>query len=78
MITFLTSPKPFIGIDKENQYRAIKNWKLIADNVEIILYGNSEGIENAANELNVKISYDIVGLPFPLQNIEFLLQPTRI
>ena len=30
------------------------------------------------NELNVKISYDIVGLPFPPQNIEFLLQPTRI
>jgi phage baseplate assembly protein W len=29
-------------------------------------------------ELNIKISYDIVGLPVPLQNIEFLLQPTRI
>ena len=60
MITFLTSPKPFIGIDKENQYTAIKNWKLIADNVEIILYGNSEGIENAANELNVKIVKNII------------------
>jgi phage baseplate assembly protein W len=36
-----------------------------------------ESIEDS-NELNVKISYDIVGLPFPLQNIEFLLQPTRI
>jgi len=30
------------------------------------------------NELNVKIEYDIVGLGFPRQNIEFLLQPTRI
>ncbi len=36
-----------------------------------------ESIEDS-NELNIKISYDIVGLPFPLQNIEFLLQPTRI
>ena len=36
-----------------------------------------ESIEDS-NELNVKISYDIVGLPFPPQNIEFLLQPTRI
>ena len=36
-----------------------------------------ESIEDS-NELNAKISYDIVGLPFPLQNIEFLLQPTRI
>lgn len=30
------------------------------------------------NELNVQISYDIVGLPFPTQNIEFILQPTRV
>jgi phage baseplate assembly protein W len=36
-----------------------------------------ESIEDS-NELNIKISYDIVGLPFPPQNIEFLLQPTRI
>ena len=36
-----------------------------------------ESMEDS-NELNVKISYDIVGLPFPPQNIEFLLQPTRI
>jgi phage baseplate assembly protein W len=31
-----------------------------------------------SNDLNVKIQYDIVGLPFPTQNIEFLLQPTRL
>jgi len=30
------------------------------------------------NELNVIINYDIIGLPFPPQNIEFILQPTRI
>jgi hypothetical protein len=30
------------------------------------------------NEINVQISYDIVGLPLPTQNIEFLLQPTRV
>ena len=27
--------------------------------------------------LNVTITYDIIGLPFPTQNVEFLLQPTR-
>lgn len=31
-----------------------------------------------SNELNVRISYDIVGLPFPQQNIEFLLVPARV
>ena len=29
-------------------------------------------------ELNIKLTYDIVGIPVPTQNIEFLLQPTRI
>ena len=29
-------------------------------------------------ELQIRIEYDITGLPFPQQNIEFLLQPTRI
>ena len=30
------------------------------------------------NDLNINISYYIVGLPFPTQNIEFILQPTRV
>ena len=29
-------------------------------------------------ELQIRIEYEITGLPFPIQNIEFLLQPTRI
>jgi phage baseplate assembly protein W len=35
-------------------------------------------IPDDSNELNIRLSYDIVGLPFPQQNIEFILQPTRI
>ena len=31
-----------------------------------------------SHELQIRIEYEIVGLPFPTQNIEFLLQPTRI
>jgi phage baseplate assembly protein W len=34
--------------------------------------------EYDTNDLNIKIQYDIVGLPVPTQNIEFLLQPTRL
>ena len=29
-------------------------------------------------ELQRRVEYEITGLPFPTQNIEFLLQPTRI
>jgi phage baseplate assembly protein W len=31
-----------------------------------------------SNELNVNIKYDIVGLPFPVQTIDFVLQPSRV
>ena len=31
-----------------------------------------------SNELNVRIVYDILGLPIPQQNIEFILVPARI
>jgi phage baseplate assembly protein W len=31
-----------------------------------------------SNDLNVEISYDIIGLSFPLQTVDFVLQPTRI
>ena len=31
-----------------------------------------------SNSLEIKVAYQIVGLPLPQQNIEFLLQPTRV
>ena len=34
--------------------------------------------EMDSHELNIKVEYDIVGLPLPLQNIEFLLQPSKL
>lgn len=31
-----------------------------------------------SNEMDVQIEYDIIGLPFPQQIINFILQPTRV
>ena len=45
--------------------------RILLRNVEI-------EIPDDTNDLNIKIAYDIVGLPFPTQNIEFILQPTRV
>ena len=68
MLTFLSSPKPFKGKDKENQYRAITNWLSAADGAEVILYGDSAGIEEAGRELNVKVIKDVesssLGVPY--------------
>lgn len=31
-----------------------------------------------SNDVEIEVSYDIVGLPFPTQTIQFLLQPSRL
>jgi hypothetical protein len=68
MITFLASPKPFKGIVKEHQYRAIRTWLESSENVEVILYGDSAGIDEAGRDLGVQVVKQIdcapSGLPY--------------
>jgi hypothetical protein len=59
MITFLSSPKPFQGIAKEHQYRAVANWLTVAEGAEVILYGDSAGIEEAGADLGVRVQKEI-------------------
>jgi phage baseplate assembly protein W len=52
----------------------------LLNNYEYRIKINSIKVESEldSNDLNISISYNIVGAPFPTQNIEFILQPTRI
>ena len=54
--------------------------KVLLENFEPRIRTTEVLVENVedSNELNVTITYDIVGLPFPQQNIEFILVPARI
>jgi len=63
-----------IGVSLEEEIKSLLNnfeprIKLTQVNIE-------DDIEE--NGLYITIRYNIVGLPFPEQNIEFLLQPSRI
>mgnify|MGYP001255938600 FL=1 len=31
-----------------------------------------------SNDLNIRISYDVIGISIPAQTVEFILQPTRV
>ena len=68
MISFLASPKPFIGIAREHQYRAIRSWLSSGKDVEVILYGDSAGIVEAGIELGVQVVQQIdcapSGIPY--------------
>lgn len=59
MITFLSSPKPFVGISLSNQMNAIRSWLALGDAVEVILYGNSDGTKRIVSKFGIQWVPDI-------------------
>ncbi len=53
MITFLSSPKPFIGNAGVIQRTAIKSWKAVHPDVEVVIYGDGEGVAATCREMGV-------------------------
>lgn len=68
MITFLTSPKAFIGHANTIQRNAIRSWQAINKDVEVILYGDGENVSETCQELGVSHVPDVLcspaGIPF--------------
>lgn len=68
MITFFTTAKDFVDKNKTAQVNAIKSWKIANAEVEIILFGYSEGAKEIAEELQLIYVPDIKtshqGTPF--------------
>jgi hypothetical protein len=54
MITFFTTPKPFLGHIGVIQRNAIESWKRVHPEAEVILFGNDEGAAEAARELQIR------------------------
>ena len=64
-----------------------ESFEFLEDEIEILLRNFEPRVEVTRvfaqgqvdnNGVFVQIEYDIVGLPLPTQNVQFLLQPTRI
>jgi hypothetical protein len=53
MLTIFATPKPFVGHNGVIQRNAIASWTKLVPRPEIILLGDSEGIEAIASELGV-------------------------
>jgi hypothetical protein len=43
MLTFFTTAKPFVGHSGIIQRNALRSWKLLDPDVEVILFGDEEG-----------------------------------
>jgi len=68
MITFLSSPKPFNGYIGTIQRNAIRSWRAVHPDAEVIIYGDGEGVSEACRELKVLHVPDVpctpTGIPY--------------
>lgn len=59
MVTIFTTAKPFLGHSGVIQRNALKSWKLLHADVEVILFGDDEGAGAAANDLSIRYEPEI-------------------
>lgn len=54
MVTIFAIPKPFCGHIKTTQENALRSWRRLSPDCEIILYGDEAGTERAAAKCNAR------------------------
>jgi hypothetical protein len=54
MLTFFTTAKPFTGHSGIIQRNALKSWKQLHAEVEVIVFGNEEGVAKVCAELGLR------------------------
>jgi hypothetical protein len=59
MITFFTTPKPFLGHIDVIQRNAIESWKRVHPDAEVILFGDEQGAAEASRELQIRHVPDV-------------------
>jgi hypothetical protein len=53
MLTFFSTPKPFTGHSAVIQQNALRSWRLLHPELEVILFGNDAGAAEVCRELNL-------------------------
>lgn len=59
MITFFTTPKPFLGHIGIIQRNALQSWKRIHPQCEVLLFGDEEGAAEAAQRFGIRHVPDV-------------------
>lgn len=73
MLTAFTIPKPFKGHIAVTQRNTLRSWKLLAPDVEVIVFGEEQGTAEICRELGLRHEPDIECSEFgtPLLNYAF-------
>jgi hypothetical protein len=54
MLTFFSTPKPFIGHSNVIQRNALRSWTLLHPEVEVILFGDDQGAAEVCSDLQIR------------------------
>jgi hypothetical protein len=54
MLTIFSTPKPFKGHSNVIQRNALKSWTLLHPDVEVILFGDEEGVAETCRDLGIR------------------------
>lgn len=54
MITFFTTPKPFVGHISVIQNNALESWKRVHPDCEVIVFGDEDGAAETAHRLGIR------------------------
>ena len=59
MITLFSTPKNFTGIFKIIQLNALRSWRALSPDIQIVIFGDSEGSREAADEIQAEYIEDV-------------------
>lgn len=71
MITLFTTTKPFKDHSGIIQRNALKSWKLLSPQVEIIVFGNEDGVADVCAELSLRHVPHVERNEFGLKRIDY-------
>ena len=74
MLTLFSTPKPFLGHSKVIQLNALRSWKQLFPDVDIILFGVDEGSAEACRELGLRHEPHVETNSFGTKRIDYIFR----
>lgn len=72
MLTLFSTCKPFHGHNGVIQRNALKSWSLLHPDIEIILFGDDEGVADVARELGIRHEQHVEKNEFGLKRLDYM------
>src|SRR5260370_19327430 len=77
MLTLFTTGKPFAGHSGVIQRNALKSWKLLHPDVEVIVFGDEEGAAEACRDLGLRHEAHVERNEAGLKRIDYYFDPAQ-